>query len=153
MPTLFADLRFAVRMLAKRPGFTTRRFALTLIGLFAGLALLVASIGIYGVISYTVAESTRELGIRMALGAVKADVLRMVLGRGLKLVLVGIAVGAIAGLAATRVVASFLFGVSAYDPLTFVAVGGIFVMVALAACLIPARRATNVDPMIALRYE
>ena len=130
-----------------------RRFALTLIGLFAGLALLVASIGIYGVISYSVTESTKELGIRMAVGALKSDVLKMVLGRGLKLVLIGIAAGAVAALAATRVIASFLFNVSAYDPVTFVAVAGIFVMVALAACLIPARRATNVDPMVALHYE
>ncbi len=130
-----------------------RRFALTLIGLFAGLALLVASIGIYGVISYTVTESTKELGIRMAFGALKSDVLKMVLGRGLKLVLIGIASGVVAALAATRVMASFLFNVSAYDPVTFVAVAGIFVMVALAACLIPARRATNVDPMVALHYE
>jgi putative ABC transport system permease protein len=130
-----------------------RRFALTLVGLFAGLALLVASIGIYGVISYTVTESTKELGIRMALGALKSDVLTMVLGHGLKLVLIGIAIGAIAALAATRVIASFLFNVSAYDPVTFLAVAGIFIMVALAACLIPARRATNVDPMVALHYE
>lgn len=130
-----------------------RRFALTLIGLFAGLALLVASIGIYGVISYTVTESTKELGIRMALGALKSDVLKMVLERGLKLVLIGIAAGSVAALGATRVMASFLFKVSAYDPVTFVAVAGIFVMVALAACLIPARRATNVDPMVALHYE
>ena len=130
-----------------------RRFSLTLIGLFAGLALLVAAIGVYGVISYTVAESTKELGIRMALGALKSDVLGMVLGRGLKLVLMGIAIGAVAALAATRVMASFLFHVSATDPVTFVAVAGIFVVVALAACLIPARRATNVDPMVALHYE
>jgi putative ABC transport system permease protein len=130
-----------------------RRFALTLVGLFAGLALLVASIGIYGVISYTVTESTKELGIRMALGALKFDVLKMVLQSGLKLVLIGIAAGAVAALAATRVLASFLFNVSAQDPVTFIAVAGIFIMVALAACLIPARRATNVDPMVALHYE
>jgi len=130
-----------------------RRFALALIGLFAGLALLVASIGIYGVISYSVTGSTRELGIRMALGALKADVLKMVLARGLKPVLIGIAVGTIAALAATRAMASFLFDVSAYDPVTFAAVAGIFVMVAVAACLIPARRATNVDPTVALHYE
>jgi putative ABC transport system permease protein len=115
--------------------------------------LLVASIGIYGVISYSVTESTKELGIRMALGALKSDVLKMVLGRGLKLVLIGIAAGAVAALAATRVIASFLFNVSANDPVTFLAVAGIFVMVALAACLIPALRATNVDPMVALHYE
>jgi putative ABC transport system permease protein len=130
-----------------------RRFALTLIGLFAGLALLVASIGIYGVVSYTVTESTKELGIRMALGALKSDVLRMVLTRGLKLVAIGIAVGAIAALAATRIMAAFLFNVPAYDPVTFVSAAAIFIVVALAASLIPARRATRVDPMIALRHE
>ncbi len=130
-----------------------RRFALWLTGSFAGLALLVAAIGIYGVISYSVTESTRELGIRMALGALKSDVLRMVLGRGLKLVLIGIAAGAMVAFATTRVLASFLFNISAYDPVTFVAVAGIFVMVALAACLIPARRAIDVDPMVALHYE
>ncbi|HEV1283782.1 MAG TPA: ABC transporter permease [Bryobacteraceae bacterium] len=130
-----------------------RRFALTLVGLFAGLALLVASIGIYGVISYTVTESTKEFGIRMALGALKSDVLRMVLGRGLRLVMIGIAVGAIAALGATRVMGSFLFNVSATDPVTFVAVACLLIIVAIAACLIPARRATRVDPMVALRYE
>jgi putative ABC transport system permease protein len=130
-----------------------RRFALTLIGLFAGLALLVASIGIYGVISYSVTESTRELGIRMALGALKSDVLRMVLGRGLKLVAIGIAAGTVVALAATRVIGSFLFNVSASDPVTLVVVACLFIIVAIAACLIPARRATRVDPMVALRYE
>jgi putative ABC transport system permease protein len=151
-PTLpLYDVRTEDDLIARN--IAPRRFALTLIGLFAGLALLVASIGIYGVTSYSVTESTRELGIRMALGALKSDVLRMVLGRGLKLVLVGIAAGAVAALAVTRVMMSFLFNVSAYDPVTFIAVAGIFVMVALAACLIPARRATNVDPMVALHYE
>ena len=130
-----------------------RRFALTLVGLFAGLALLVAAIGIYGAISYTVTESTSEPGIRMALGALKSDVLKMVPGRGWKLVAMGIAIGAIAALAATRVMGSFLFNVSASDPVTFISVAGIFVVVAIAACLIPARRATRVDPTIALRYE
>jgi predicted permease len=130
-----------------------RRFALTLVGLFAGLALLVASIGIYGVISYTVTESTRELGIRMALGALRSDVLKMVLGRGLKLVLIGIVIGSIAALAASRVIGSFLFSVSADDPVTFSGAAGIFIVVAVAACLVPARRATNVDPMVALHYE
>ncbi len=130
-----------------------RRFALTLVGLFSGLALLVASIGIYGVVSYTVTESTKELGIRMALGALRSDVLGMVLRRGLKLAAIGIGAGTLAALASTRLMASFLFNVSAYDPVTFLTVAGIFVMVAVAACLVPARRATNVDPMEALRYE
>jgi putative ABC transport system permease protein len=147
----FYDVRTEDELIAAN--VAPRRFALTLIGLFAGLALLVASIGIYGVVSYTVTESTKELGIRMALGALKPDVLKMVLARGLKLVLIGIAVGALAALAATRVMASFLFNVSAYDPVTFLAVACIFVVVALTACLIPACRATSVDPMVALHYE
>jgi putative ABC transport system permease protein len=130
-----------------------RRFALTLIGLFAALALLIASIGIYGVISYTVAESTRELGIRMALGALKSDVLRMVLARGLGPVTIGILAGTLAALALARVVGSFLFQVSQYDPLTFASVAGVFIVVGLAACMIPAIRATNVDPMVALHDE
>jgi putative ABC transport system permease protein len=130
-----------------------RRFALVLIGLFAGLALLVASIGIYGVISYSVTERTREFGLRMALGAMRGDVLQMVLGRGLRMVAIGIVVGLAGALAVTRVLASYLFGVSEHDPITFVAVAGISVMVAIVACLVPALRATRVDPMIALRYE
>lgn len=130
-----------------------RRFALTLIGLFAGLALLIATIGIYGVISYSVTERTREFGLRMALGAMRGDVLRMVVGRGLRAVLIGVAVGIVGGLAVTRLLASYLFGVTGHDPLTFAAVAAIAVLVAIAACLAPALRATRVDPMIALRYE
>jgi putative ABC transport system permease protein len=130
-----------------------RRFALTLIAVFAGLALLIASIGIYGVMSYSVTESTRELGIRMALGAPQSHVLQMVLARGLKLVAIGIAIGAVAFLAASRILASFLFNISPYDPITFVSVAAIFMTVALAACMIPALRATAVDPTVALHYD
>lgn len=130
-----------------------RRFSLMLIGVFATLAILVAAIGIYGVISYTVTESTKELGIRMALGALRSDVMGMVLRRGLGLVAIGIAAGTLAALVATRLMASFLFNVSPSDPVTFLSVAGIFVVVALAACLIPALRATNVDPKVALHYE
>jgi putative ABC transport system permease protein len=151
-PTLpVYDIRTGEALIASSVG--PRRFALTLVELFAGLALLIAAVGIYGVISLSVSESTRELGIRMALGALKSDVLKTVLGRGLKLVLTGIAAGALVALAANRVMGSYLYNVSAYDPVTFAAVAGIFILVALAACLIPARRATQVDPMIALRYE
>jgi putative ABC transport system permease protein len=130
-----------------------RRFALTLIGVFAGLALLVASIGVYGVISYSVTERTQEFGVRMALGAMRGDVLRMVLGRGLRMAAIGIAAGTLGALAVTRVLSSFLFGVTEHDPVTFAAVAGISVLVAVAACAIPALRATRVDPMVALREE
>ena len=130
-----------------------RRFALTLLAGFAGLALLVAAIGIYGVISFSVTERTQEFGIRMALGAGRRDVLGMVLVRGLRFALIGISAGGLIAFAATRVLGSFLFGVTAHDPVTFLSVAGIFALVAVAACLVPAHRATKVDPMVALRYE
>jgi putative ABC transport system permease protein len=130
-----------------------RRFALTLIGVFAGLALLVASIGIYGVISYSVTERTQEFGVRMALGAMRGDVLRMVLGRGLRMAAIGIMAGTLGALVVTRVLSNFLFGVTEHDPVTFAVVAGISVLVAVAACAIPALRATRVDPMVALREE
>lgn len=130
-----------------------RRFALTLLAVFAGLALLVASLGIYGVISYSVTESTQEFGVRMALGAMRGDVLRIVLWRGLSMAAIGIAVGALVSLGIARMLAGFLFGITAHDPVTFTAVAVIFVIVAGAACLAPAWRATRVEPMVALRYE
>jgi putative ABC transport system permease protein len=130
-----------------------RRFALALIGLFAGLALLVASIGIYGVISYSVTERTQEFGLRMALGAMRGDVLQMVLLRALRMVAIGIAVGTLGALAVTRVLSGYLFGVTGHDPATFAAVAVISITVAVAACAIPALKATRVDPMVALRYE
>ena len=130
-----------------------RRFTLLLAGVFAGLALLLAGLGIYSVIAYSVAQRTRELGIRMALGAQQNDVLRLVLGQGMKLALFGLALGVVASVALTRLMTSLLFGVSATDPLTFVAVAFLLAAVALLACWLPARRATKVDPMIALRYE
>jgi ABC-type antimicrobial peptide transport system permease subunit len=124
-----------------------------LLSAFALLALLLCCIGIYGVISHLVGQRTHEIGIRMALGAQSADVMRLVLGQGLRMAFLGVLIGIIAALALTRLMASQLFGVSSNDPLTFVAVGSLLTLVALLACYIPARRAIRVDPMIALKYE
>lgn len=130
-----------------------RRLWGLLFAMFAGIALLLAGVGIYGVMSYLVSQRTREIGLRMALGAQTMDVLRMVIGQGLKLVIVGVVIGIVVAVAMARVMASLLFGVSATDPLTFAGVALLLIMVALGACSIPARRAAKTDPMIAIRYE
>jgi putative ABC transport system permease protein len=130
-----------------------RKFSMVLLGTFAALALLLSSIGIYGVISYLIGERTHEIGIRMALGAQRKDVLTLVLSEGVRLTLLGAAIGIAAALGLTRLMANLLYGVSATDPLTFTAVPIVLLGVAMLACYIPARRAMRVDPMTALRYE
>ena len=130
-----------------------RRFSMILLGVFAALALALSCVGMYGVISYLAGQRTHEIGIRMALGARRDDVLRLIVGHGAKVALIGVGVGIAGSLALTRLMAKLLFGVSAYDPLTFAAVPCLLILVALAASYIPARRAMRVDPMVALRHE
>jgi putative ABC transport system permease protein len=130
-----------------------RRFILALFGVFAVIALLIAAIGVYGVMAYTVTQRTQEIGIRMALGAQAADVLRLALGHGMRLALTGVAMGLLAAYALTRLMKNLLFGVEATDPLTFTIIPLLLMIIALLACLIPARRAMKTDPITALRHE
>ena len=132
---------------------TPRLFNLWLLGAFAVLAVVLAVAGIYGTMSYAVAQRTREVGIRVALGAQRGDVLKLVVGEGMKLIVAGIGVGLLGAFLLTRWMRSLLFAVSASDPLTFVVITLLLMMVALFACWLPARRATKVDPLVALRYE
>lgn len=134
-------------------GSIFERLAATMVGSFGLLALLLATVGIYGVVAFATRQRTHEIGIRMALGAKRGDVLRMVVGQGLKLAIVGVIIGVAGALALTQFLSSLLYGVTPTDPLTFIAVSLILIAVALAACYVPARRAAKVDPMVALRYE
>jgi len=130
-----------------------RKFNMMLLGIFAGVALVLAAVGLYGVMSYSVSWRTHEIGVRMALGAKRADVLHLVVRQGMTMTLIGLAIGLAGAIALSRLMTSMLFGVSTTDPLTFTGVSVVLLAVALLACLIPARRATRVDPIVALRNE
>jgi putative ABC transport system permease protein len=145
------DIRTLAQLLGE--AVAQRRLNMLLLGAFALIALLLATSGIFGLMTYMVTQRTREIGIRMALGAQKSDILKLIFGRGMSLTMIGLGVGLAAAFALTRLMSSLLFGVSATDPLTFLSVASLLAIVALIACYIPARRAMKVDPLIALRYE
>jgi len=130
-----------------------RRFALELLGIFASVALLLAAVGIYGVMAYSFSQRTHEVGVRIALGAQRFDILRMAMSEGMRVVVIGLACGIAGAVILTRLFRSMLFNVAPADPLTFVSVAAILASVALLACYIPAQRATRVDPLVALREE
>jgi putative ABC transport system permease protein len=146
-----SKVRTMERLLAE--SVSGRQFYMLLMGVFAASALLLAAIGLYGLMAYTVTQRTHEIGIRMALGAQAGNVLRLVIGQGIKLAVTGMVIGLIASLALTRMIKGMLFGVSATDPATFVIIPLLLAGVALIACYLPARRATKVDPMVALRID
>jgi putative ABC transport system permease protein len=133
--------------------YSQPRFGLILFGVFAGIGLVLVAIGVFSVMAYSVSLQTHEIGIRMALGAQQSSVLKMILGKGLLIIAIGIAVGELASFGLTRLIKSQIWGVSSHDPMTFAAVLAVLVVVGISACLVPARRATQVDPLVALRYE
>jgi predicted permease len=149
------EVIYAVRTMDEvvATSLAARRLTMILLGTFAGLALVLSCVGIYSVISYMVGQRTHEIGVRMALGAQRGDVMHLMLGQGAKMALMGVAIGLAAALALTRLMANELFGVTAHDPMTFVAVAILLTLVALLACYLPARRAMSVDPIVALRHE
>lgn len=153
------DRNVALTLTGTLKGYLTQfsyaepRFSLVLLGVFAGVGLALVAIGVYSLIAYTVSRQTHEIGIRMALGARRFDVLRMVVQMGLRLIALGVAIGLLASFGVTRVIARQLWGISPHDPLTLIGVATMMAFVGLAACYFPARRATRVDPMVALRYE
>jgi predicted permease len=132
---------------------SSTRFTLMLVGVFGAIALVLAAVGVFGVISYSVTQRTNEIGLRMALGALERDVLRMIVGQGARIAVAGVGIGLVAALVLTRAMTTLLFGVSPFDPVTLAAVAGVLVVIALVACYLPARRAASVDPMVALRHE
>jgi predicted permease len=146
---------YAVKPMTQYVGdsLARRRFNMVLLSAFSGVALMLAAIGIYGVISYSVIQRTHEMGIRMALGAQRSDVLKLVVRQAMILALAGVVIGLLACWALTRLIKSLLFNVSVTDPLTFAVISAVMILIALLACLIPATRATKVDPLVALRYE
>ncbi len=152
-PNIALTLTGSLEDFMKQFSYAEPRFSLVLMGVFANVGLALVALGVFSVIAYTVARRTHEIGIRMALGAGRADVVRMVLWMGLKLVGLGVGVGLLASFAVTRVIANQLWGVSPRDPVTLVAVVAVVALAGLAACYFPARRATKVDPLVALRYE
>ena len=152
-PNIALTLTGSLEDFLKQFSFAEPRFSLVLLGVFASVGLALVALGVFSVIAYTVARQTHEIGIRMALGAGAADVVRMVLRMGLQLVGLGVGLGLLASFAVTRVIANQLWGVSPRDPLTLVAVVAVVALAGLAACYFPARRATKVDPLVALRCE
>jgi len=150
-PDIFVDARSLTSQI--EGSLVRERLLAHLSGFLGGLAMMLACIGIYGVMAYLVTQRTQEIGVRMALGARKQDVLRLVVGKGMVLAVIGITIGLVASLVLTRLMRSLLFEVTPTDWLTFVIVSVVLLIVALLACYIPARRATKVDPLVALRYE